>query len=102
MLSQASWVYWLVGKINYLIMKLIDKKCYSLLVGGGGGIAQLVSRLPINLGNPGLNPGGGLTRVTQLHEWEGKRLPAVKVIVSVSLTNWCINDLKKKKKKILC
>ncbi len=32
-------------------------------------------------GDLGLNPGEGLTQLTPMHEWEGKRLPAVKVIL---------------------
>ncbi len=31
--------------------------------------------------DPGSNPGGGLTGVTPMHEWEGKRLPTVKIIL---------------------
>ncbi len=37
----------------------------------GGGIAQLVSHPPLMLETRGLNPGGGLTQVTPMHEWEG-------------------------------
>ncbi len=32
-------------------------------------------------GDLGSNTGGGLTQVTPIYEWEGQRLPAVKVIL---------------------
>ncbi len=45
------------------------------------GIAQSVSRPPLILRTRVWIPGRGLTWITSMHEWEGKRLPAVKVIL---------------------
>ncbi len=68
------------------------------------GIFLLISRFPggsdssvgkssaSHAGDPGLNPGVGcLTQVTPIHEWQGKRLLAVKVILhQLGLTDWYI------------
>ncbi len=53
-----------------------------------GEIAQLVSHLPLMLGTQVWIPVEAWLRS---HQWEGKRLQAVNVILHpVSLTNWCI------------
>ncbi len=46
-----------------------------------GGIAQFGKSSASHAEDVSLNPGGGLTQVTPMHELEGKRLPAVKVIL---------------------
>ncbi len=38
--------------------------------------------------DPCSNPGGGLTRVASMHEWEGKRCESH--FAPVSVTDWCI------------
>ncbi len=57
----------------------------------GGGIAQLVSHLPLQLGIWVRFLVGGFDLGHPMHEWEEKRLSAVKShIASVSLTDWCL------------
>ncbi len=47
---------------------------YSLI---GGRDSSVGKSLASYAGDPGLNPGGSLTRNTPMQEWQGKRLPAV-------------------------
>ncbi len=50
-----------LAKLTYRIIGWQEDTMFNMY---GGGIAQLVSRLP-HAGDPGSNPGGGLARVTQ-------------------------------------